>query len=169
MIGETSVGRLVIVGIGDMAVSKEPGAIIKTLALGSCVALVMYDPVAHCAGMAHVALPDSTVADAKAKIKPGYFADTAVPALLKAMMAEGALPPAKKWIIKLAGGANVMDPNNTFCIGKRNVLALRKALWALGLGPRAEDVGGNFSRTVSLETDSGKMRLSSPGRADWEI
>ncbi len=169
MTAVASVGKIIMVGIGDMSVCREKGSFIKTLALGSCVAIVMHDPATCCSGMAHVALPESAVAVERARQKPGHFADTAVPALVQAMLAAGANPMPKKWVIKMAGGANVMDPNNTFCIGKRNALALRKALWLLGLGPRAEDVGGNFSRTVALEVETGRLRISSPGRNDWEL
>jgi len=62
-----------------------------------------------------------------------------------------------------------MDPNNTFNIGKRNVLALKKHLWAYGLGPLAEDVGGNHSRTVSVFVDTGKVVVNCPGRGQWEV
>ncbi len=33
----------IIIGIGEIAVSNKPGDIIKTYALGSCVAVIMYD------------------------------------------------------------------------------------------------------------------------------
>ena len=62
-----------------------------------------------------------------------------------------------------------MDPNGTFNIGKRNVLAIRKILWKLRLGARKEDVGDNFSRTVSVDVDTGKVLISSPKRGEWEL
>ena len=62
-----------------------------------------------------------------------------------------------------------MDPNNTFNIGKRNVLAIRKILERFRLGAIAEDVGGNISRSVSIEMNTGKVIVSSPGRGEWEL
>jgi chemotaxis protein CheD len=75
----------------------------------------------------------------------------------------------KKLIVKLAGGSVIMDPKNTFNIGKRNVLAIKKILWEMGLGARKEDIGGTISRTVSVYVDTGRVVISSPGRDDWCI
>ncbi|MBN2711839.1 MAG: chemotaxis protein CheD [Planctomycetes bacterium] len=159
----------VMLGIGDYGAAKESGQVVKTLALGSCVALLMLDPHTHIVGMAHVALPESSISPDRAKDKPGHFADTAVPALLKAMADLGGNPNGKGYIVKLVGGARVMDPNSTFSIGKRNVLALKKALWKYGLGPRAEDVGGSISRTVEVDVDMGRVVITSAKREQWEI
>lgn len=62
-----------------------------------------------------------------------------------------------------------MDPNKTFNIGKRNVLAIRNVLSRFGLDTIAEDVGGNISRSVSIEMNTGKVIVSSPGRGEWEL
>jgi chemotaxis protein CheD len=145
-------------------VVNQPGDIIKTHALGSCVAIIILDPATRTIGMAHVALPDSKVHPARAEKLPGYFADTAVPALMKEMAAVGAGANPQKMIVKLTGGANVMDKNNTFNIGKRNVLAIKKELWQHRMGARKEDVGGSLSRTVTVNMDDGKVVVNSPGR-----
>lgn len=159
-----------ILGVGEYDSMIDPGSILKTLALGSCVAVIMLDRKTRCIGMAHVALPDSKISPDRAKERPGHFADTAIPALLKSMTKRaGSVSKGAGLIIKLAGGANVADPNNTFNIGKRNALAIRKVLWKHGLGPVAEDVGGSFSRSVAVYQETGQVMLSSPGRSDWEI
>jgi len=62
-----------------------------------------------------------------------------------------------------------MDPNNTFNIGKRNALSVKKVLWKYGLGSVAEDLGATYSRTVSVAVSSGEITLSSPGRGDWKL
>jgi chemotaxis protein CheD len=152
-------------GIGDFGLVNRPGDLIRTHALGSCIAIVVLDPVTRTVGMAHVALPDSCVHEDRARKLPGYFANTAIPALLDLMRQSGAALDLRQVVIKLAGGANVMDPNHTFNIGKRNLLAIRKGLWALGLGPIAEDVGGSISRTVTVGVDDGKVVVTSPSRA----
>ncbi|MFW5829957.1 MAG: chemotaxis protein CheD [Planctomycetota bacterium] len=160
--------NIVMLGVGDFGVSRTPGGMVRTLALGSCVAILIHDRATGCIGMDHVALPDSNIAPERAKQRPGHFADTGVPALLRAMQcAAGSV--SKKVSVKLVGGANVADPNNTFNIGKRNALAVRKALWRYGLGPIAEDLGGNYSRSVSLLVDDGRVLVTSPGRPAWEV
>ena len=154
------------VGIGEWIVSSDPADIIKTYALGSCVAVLVYDSKVRVAGMIHVALPDSAVDPERAKSLPGYFADTGLPVMIEEMKRLGAVR-AHVWV-KLAGGSSVMDSAGLFDIGKRNILAVKKQLWRSTLGPIAEDVGGTISRTVSLSVSTGETTLSS-GNRSWTI
>ena len=45
------------VGVSEMCISKNPGDIIVTHALGSCIGLAIHDPVAHVGGLLHYMLP----------------------------------------------------------------------------------------------------------------
>ena len=157
-----------LVGIGEYSVSQSPGEVIKTMALGSCVAIIFYAPKFKAAGMAHVALPDSSIGSERSAKLPAYFADTAVPALIEEFKKIG-ITKNSDIQIKLTGGATIMDPNGTFNIGKRNVLAVRKVLWKYRLGARKEDVGKDFSRTVKIEVDTGNIVVSSPRRGEWNL
>ncbi len=159
----------IVLGIGDLGASNTPGGLIKTFALGSCVGVVMLDPKSRTVGMAHVALPESRINPQKMRERPGYFADTAIPLLLKEMARLGAPSNGRGVLVKLAGGASIMDPNETFNIGKRNVLAIKKALWAHGMGAMVEDVGGNHSRTLSVSVNTGEIIVSCPGRGQWTL
>ncbi len=158
-----------MLGIGDLGAVGAPGDVVKTLALGSCVAVVILDPKTKTVGMVHVALPDSTLNPQKRVEKPGDFADSAIPALVEEMRRGGASGKLPDMYVKLIGGANVMDANNTFDIGKRNVLAIKKILWKFGTGPVAEEVGGHISRTVAVDVDTGTTMISSPGKENWSI
>ena len=62
-----------------------------------------------------------------------------------------------------------MNDNSIFNIGKRNCLALRKALWKFGLVAHAEDIGGTMVRTVRFEVGSGRVWLQSPGSRQWQM
>src|SRR5262245_26678655 len=135
----------VTLGIGDLAAAKGSGTFIQTLALGSCIALILHDFGSRSAGMAHVALPDSAISPAKALDLPGYFADTAVPALLRLLLERAGRGTLLKPVVKLVGGANIADSRNTFNIGSRNHEAVRRALEAQGLGVFQSDVGKNYS------------------------
>lgn len=99
--------------------------------------MILVDPKTETVGMAHIAQPDSSINKAKATEKPGYFADSAIPALLTQMTKFGCDPRGKGMVVKLCGGANVMDTNDIFQIGKRNALAIKKILchmaWVLFL------------------------------------
>jgi chemotaxis protein CheD len=125
---------------------------------------MLHDPVAHVAGMAHFMLPESTESRQE---RPCKFADTAIPFLLRAALAQGA--EKRRLLVSAAGGAQVMSDNSMFNIGKRNCLALRKALWKFGLVAHAEDIGGTVIRTVRLEVGSGRVSLQAPGGQQWEI
>jgi chemotaxis protein CheD len=158
-----------MLGVGDFGASNAPGDIIKTMALGSCVSVVFFHRASKAAGMVHVALPDSSISPQRAKTRPGYFADTGIAALFKAMNRFTGFNQGRDVVVKLVGGARVMDPKGTFNIGKRNVLAVKKILWQRGLGPVAEDVGGVISRTVTVEVGLEKVVIHSAGRGMWEI
>jgi chemotaxis protein CheD len=158
----------IYVAVGEFAVCTKPSEVLKTLALGSCVGIVVYSPQFKLAGLLHVALPDSSINKKLAQQRPGMFADTGIPQLLLELKKEG-YDSQSGLIVKLAGGASILDPNNTFNIGKRNVLAVRKILWSYRLESIAEDVGESISRSVSVNPESGKVVISSPGRGEWEL
>ena len=157
----------IILGVGDFGASNKEGDVIKTFALGSCISVVPIDIRNNIVGMVHVALPDSSINPAKSELKPGYFADTGILALLYLMRRFGS--HIDNTVVKLIGGANVMDPNNTFNIGKRNAVAIKSILQRYNLSVLAEDVGGNVIRTVSVTVGSSEVLITSPGRSDWKI
>jgi len=159
---------VVYVGVGEYSASKSPNQIVKTLALGSCVAVIFLDVQNRAVGLLHIALPDSSINKKRSEERPGMFADTGIPKLLEDMKKLG-YNGQGKMIVKLVGGASIMDPNNTFNIGKRNLLAIRKILWRYQLGAIAEDVEGSISRSVSVDVNTGKVVIASPGRGEWEL
>ncbi len=156
-------------GIGDYGASRDPAASIKTYALGSCIAVVLLDPATRTVGMIHFALPDSSINGKKAQDKPGYFADSGIPLLIQEMSRVSGNANISRWVAKLAGGAAVMKCEDNFNIGKRNILAAKKILWEKGIRPIAEDVGGNYSRTVVVPVGTGEVIVSCPGRGQWKI
>lgn len=158
--------NLIEVGIGEIEVSSDENSCIKTYALGSCVALIIYDSLRKAGGMIHIALPDSEINKVKAEKFPAYFADTGLPLLFLKMNELGA--SRKNSWIKMAGGASVIKSCESFDIGKRNVLAIRKILWNKKLGVKADDVGGNFSRTVTLDLSDGSVTVSNSGK-NWKL
>jgi len=150
-----------IVGISDMKMSDSEGDTIITHSLGSCVGVTLYDPEAGIGGMIHCMLPLSRVSPDKAKAKPYMFVDRAVPAFLQEMYDRGARKD--NLVVKVAGGAAVLDRKDLFKIGKRNYTVLRKILWKNNILIDAEDVGGSKSRTMALYMDTGKTTIKSKG------
>ncbi len=158
----------ITLGVGELAVTKTRGDELATLGLGSCVAVIMLAHQGQTIGMAHVALPDASTDPGRARTLPGYFAGPAVDALI-AQMAKAGAPLLRRITVKLVGGANIMDPDQLFNIGKRNVLEIKKALWRHGMGPLAEDVGEGYSRSVRVIAGAGRVIISSPSQGTWEI
>jgi chemotaxis protein CheD len=154
--------------MGEYAVAKAPMRFVKTMALGSCVAVIGLDASHKAAGILHVALPHSAINKNRAVERPGMFVDTGIPCFLEEMKRFGH-DDDNRLIVKLAGGASIMDSNSTFNIGKRNVLAIRKYLWQHGLGAIREDIGGVISRSVDIDLASGEVLVSSPGRGEWVL
>ncbi len=154
------------IGIGGIHVSKNIEDEIKTYALGSCVAVIIWDKSQKIGGMIHIALPESKINMDKAKQLPGYFADTGLDAMFAEYRRLGGDP--RKTVVKLAGGSSLMDDNNTFDIGRRNTIAAKRYLWKLGLGVVNEDTGGKISRTVTLQIATGKVLLNNSERK-WEL
>ena len=151
-----------IVGIADMKVSSNPDDILVTYALGSCLGVVICDPVAQVGGMLHVMLPLSTIDPVKAKENPAMFVDTGVPLLFHRAYEAGA--NRDRIQIRVAGGANVSGSvEDRFEIGKRNFIVLRKLLWRNGLLLKAHDVGGHHSRTMALQVGSGQVTVKANG------
>jgi chemotaxis protein CheD len=108
----------VVVDIADMKIAQLGEATeITTYALGSCIGVAIYDPVTHVGGMLHYMLPEASVNPDKARANPYMFADTGIPLLFRSAYKAGAM--RSRLLIKLAGGANVMDQSNFFNIGKR--------------------------------------------------
>jgi chemotaxis protein CheD len=156
--------RQVIVGIGSLAVSNNPGIILTAYSLGSCLGVTIYDPVCRAGGLLHVMLPQSSINPARAAERPGMFVDTGFAALLRAVYA---LKAAKhRLLICVAGGAQFLDNSGFFNIGQRNYNCLAQLLIQLGLSIDAQDAGGLVSRTLSLHLRTGEVRLKSSGQRE---
>lgn len=150
-----------VVGVADLAVSDRAGEVLITYSLGSCIAVVIYDPLVKVGGMLHYMLPESSLDEAKAKQVPAMFADTGIPMLFKQSYQLGARKSSL--IVKVVGGAQILDEKGVFNIGKRNYLALRKIFWKNNVMVTSEHVGGNVNRTVRLEMSSGRVFLKVSG------
>ncbi len=151
------------VGVAQMKVTRERSDILITHALGSCLGIAVYDPEACVGGLLHVMLPLSTIDQEKAGKNPAMFVDTGVPKLFMECYKLGA--QKKRLMVKVAGGACVQarTQNDYFQIGKRNFIILRKLFWKNGVVMKNHDVGGNISRTMSLDMRAGEVLIKAKG------
>jgi chemotaxis protein CheD len=153
-----------IVGIGECRISTDASGRLITYALGSCIAVVAWDPVLKIGGLLHFLLPDSALSTVRGSANPGLFADTGIPLLLKNCLNAGAA--RERLVVRAAGGAKVLDAGGQFDVGKRNHASMRKALWKAGMFLHGEATGGTDSRTVSLDVGTGTM-LVREGASPW--
>jgi len=150
-----------VVGVGDMKISNDPGAVLVTYSLGSCIGLVIYDPVAKVGGLLHYMLPESKIDGVKAQKNPYMFGDTGIPLLFKGTYKLGAKKNRLK--IMVVGGAQILDQEGVFNIGKRNYTLLRKLFWKNSVMIDYENVGGQVNRTIKLKLKNGEAWLKMPG------
>ena len=158
---------VVKVGMADLKIVKNP-QIITTLGLGSCVGVVLYDPEKKLAGLAHIMLPDSN--NSKDNTNKAKFADTAIPYMIDLMLKKGA--KKERLISKIAGGAQMFDftgKSDIMKIGVRNIKAVKENLYKFNINIVAEDVGGNYGRTIEFNTNTGKLTIRSLGKGTKEI
>lgn len=146
-----------LVGIGEHAISSCTTDTLKTLALASCIAIVLYEPRKQAAGMAHIALPYPATAE-QGLIYPYRYASTALPLLLHTMSNRFKSSHAS-FDIKLYGGADSIRDSDVFNIGRKNIDAIMGTLADLKLRYSYADLGGNKARTIELHVASGAVRV----------
>ncbi len=141
-----------MIGIGEYRVGSFP---MMTIGLGSCIGLALYDNNLKIGAMVHIMLPDS----AGRKDRPGKYADTAIPLLVKELSSKGV--KGKSLIAKMAGGACMFEYFGTnLNIGQRNAERVRAILKEHDIPLKKEDVGGKVGRSVTFfPANSGKITI----------
>ena len=147
------------VAIGGAVVAKGD-VVIETYGLGSCIALVLYDPSTTIGGLAHIMLPDQK----KKAANPHIFkyCNTAIPKLIRDMCKKGA--KRKNIKAKLIGGSRMFStlvPRETMDIGSKNAKAARQELVNNNIPLVAKDTGGTHGRSVKFFLNDGKVKVSS--------
>lgn len=159
--------KALIVGVADMITSADATAEIVTFSLGSCLGITIYDPYKKVGGLLHLMLPDSKINAARALTQPSMFVDTGVPRLFQAVYALGA--KKRRLVVKVAGGAQFLDEQKVFNIGKRNIEALSKILSDNGVSVTAHAVAGTASRTMRLQLLTGRVSIQTPGKESYDL
>jgi len=155
------------VAMGQGVVSRAPGAL-SCRGLGSCVAVVLYEPGPRLGAVAHVMLPAAPTAGrvSRAPAMRFRYANTAVDALLRQLLALGA--SRAQLSARLVGGAELFSNDSGMHdgIGEQNLQALRSSLQREGLALSGEDTGGRNGRNLVLDLDSGLVLVTSFARPD---
>jgi chemotaxis protein CheD len=149
----------VAVKVSGLVVAEAPARLVA-VALGSCVAIVLHEPLGKIGAMAHILLPSQGMS--RDRTQPGRFAQTAVPTMIERMISRGARAPAIT--ARIVGGASMftkLTPPGTIQMGDRNVVAAREALHRHGIRLVGEAVGADFGRTAELDVETGRLAITS--------
>lgn len=155
--------EIILVGMADLNICCSPDSI-TTVALGSCVGIVLYDPLLKVSGLAHIMLPDST--QISRNQNRAKFADTAIETLIELMEDKYKIRKSRL-VSKIAGGAqmfNFTTQNDTLRVGERNVKATKHYLELHEIPIIAEDVGENYGRTIVFYPETGQLHIKSIGK-----
>jgi chemotaxis protein CheD len=151
-----------MVRMGELAVSSEPGHVLVSLGLGSCIGLALLDRRSRKAGLAHVVLPEST---GHSGDNPMKFADCAVPELLSRVLGMGARRSGLQAV--LVGGASMFaTTSNALEVGARNESAVREQLKELRIPVVATATGGNRGRTIRVDVATTGVTVREAGGKD---
>lgn len=156
-----------IVGVADMKVSNRTDDTIVTHSLGSCIGVAIYDAQAGVGGMLHYMLPSSALDAVKAKRNPFIFADTGIPELFRQVYALGGEKSRLK--IFAAGGAEIMEQEGIFNLGRQNYSALMQILNNNDVSIWKQAVGGYSNRTIKMEIASGNIYLHTSGLGEVRL
>ena len=145
------------VPVAGHAVRRDSG-VISSVGLGSCVAIMLHDPETRVAALAHVLLPHESLS--RDRSRPAKFASTATRFLLEEMRRHGARGTP---VARIAGGASMFGAliASGINMGERNVDAVRRGLEEAGVPLAAEDVGGDYGRSVYFDVATGRVRVVS--------
>ncbi len=150
------------IGIAEKVISRAPDKLV-TLGLGSCIGLVLFDPVKKVSGLVHIMLP--TAPEGSAPFNRFKFADTAIEDMIRLVTQAGA--SRHQLQAKLAGGAHMFNNayhSDVMGIGKRNIEICLKMLRDNRIPIAAQDTGGTSGRSIEFccETNMLQIRTVSP-------
>jgi chemotaxis protein CheD len=140
------------VPVAAVAIASDTGTL-TALGLGSCIAVMLHDPIRRIGAMAHVLLPDESLS--RDRGNPARFATTAIPHLVSLLQSVGA---SDAIVARLAGGASMFAAlgNRSASIGERNAMAAKAALRSCGIPLVGEDLGGTHGRSVYFDVATGE-------------
>lgn len=142
--------------MGECSTAQAP-ALFTTSGVGSCLAIILYDPVAKIGSLSHAMLP-CPPASRYGDEPPDCslrFVSCAIAEMLKDMKAKGA--EQSRLIAKLVGGAHMFslydETGNS--IGSKNVEEAKRMLTEQKIPVTSEETGGTVGRNVVFDLSTG--------------
>ncbi|MFH1414742.1 MAG: chemotaxis protein CheD [Elusimicrobiota bacterium] len=135
-------------------------SVLITSSLGSCIAVIIYEPKNKIGSLAHIMHSDST--QFQNITNPAKYADTAISKMLNTFINKGcSIKDLKSYII---GGANMfptLESSVEKNIGQKNIEAARDILRKNNIKLAGRDTGGTYGRTVEFHINDGTITVKS--------
>ncbi len=159
--------QVVEIRIAELFAGKS-GETILTNGIGSCIVIILHDPLARVGGMSHAILPRQVAQiqgeevvrgpDALGRYESRY-ADQSIDMLVKKIEELGGVK--ERLIAKLVGGADMffLLEGVDGGVGVANVLAARERLREYHIPIKSEVVGGSVGRNARVDLSTGIVEI----------
>ncbi len=136
--------------MGDLKVASEP-AVLPSAGIGSCLAIILYDPVLKTGALAHAMLPHADADHANAV----RYVDCAIDIMLTELVRSGT--QRGHIVAKLVGGAHMFSlyGDEHSSIGAKNIAEAKRKLSEERIPIASEETGGNVGRNLEFDLTTG--------------
>ncbi len=141
--------KIIDVNTGDVKTGGSDTLLVAH-AIGSCIAIVAYDPEKRIGGIAHTMLPGRAPPDTNT-IKTRYVYD-AFEELISQLEHAGA--QKERLCFCIAGGGNVLKRSDDL-ICQNNISSVTACIENAGFSIKAKSLGGTIRRKLRFDIDSG--------------
>jgi len=140
--------EIIDVDTGKLAVSRGD-VLLRSMAIGSCIAITAYDPKTKNAGLAHIMLPDEAPEKSHDKNK---YAINGIEQMLRQMTESGSVIDDIEAC--LVGASNVLQKeDNNIC--KNNIRSVVAILAEKNIPVKASALGGNERKSAFMDAQTG--------------
>jgi chemotaxis protein CheD len=144
----------------EVCLARTP-IVIETV-LGSCIAVVLFNPRLRIGAMCHGALPrcpECFIRDADVRRGLRYV-DFAIAHLVERFAWLGVMP--SELVVKVFGGGDMLKiftARKVATVGQQNCRAALETIEAMGMATHVSDLGGMQGRVIYFRTDTGEVLM----------
>ncbi len=150
--------QVIRVEVAQYRIAQAPEKMM-TMALGSCLGIVLFDATTGVGALAHAMHPRR--AQVKNNANRAKFVDSVLPIIVDGMVRWGAR--RERIVAKIFGGARMFESyagsTGVLQIGDENIAVARVELETMGIPIVAECVGGTSGRTIVLDLSNGSVAV----------
>jgi len=154
--------KIIDVDTGDVKFGTSE-SILRSVAIGSCIAIAAYNRQNKTCAMAHVMLPGRAPENSP---YPTRYTEDAVDKLLELL--NGSALDSSDIEACIVGAGNVLQKeDDTIC--DSNIKSVNQALKKRNIPVRASSLGGTIRRSIAMDVETGKVCFSEGGGQEKEL